>query len=75
MEKEIQVEIVGQKIVGIRKMTQAEYEAEGWEDLQQGLNKVIILENGLKLYASQDGEGNGPGTMFGSSAKGETFYM
>ena len=53
----------GAKIVNIRDMTKKEAEAEGWELYRDGC-RVLVLNNGIKLYASQDYEGNGPGALF-----------
>ena len=53
----------GAKIVNIREMTKKEAEAEGWSLRHNGC-RVIELENGVKIYPSQDYEGNGPGALF-----------
>ena len=53
----------GAKIVNIRDMTKKEAEAEGWELYRDGC-RVLVLNNGIKLYASKDYEGNGPGALF-----------
>ena len=53
----------GAKIVSIREMTKKEADKEGWELYGDGC-RVLILDNGIKLYASQDYEGNGPGALF-----------
>ena len=51
------------KIVKIRELTNKEAEVEGW-DLSHNGCRVLVLDNGIKLYASQDYEGNGPGALF-----------
>lgn len=56
--------VVGEKIVGLRKMTKAEMRREGWEGTNE-IPMVIVLENGSLLYPSRDEEGNGPGSLFG----------
>lgn len=53
--------VVGRKIVGIRWMTQDEMDREGWDNT----TVLIELDDGTKLYPSQDDEGNGPGALFG----------
>ena len=53
----------GAKIVKIREMTNKEAIAEGWSLSRNGC-RVLELSNGIKLYASQDYEGNGPGALF-----------
>lgn len=66
-------EIVGAKIVGARVMTKEEQEAEGWDF--RGDAVLLELDNGMRLYPSQDPEGNGPGCMFGTSKNGTTFRV
>lgn len=63
--------IVGQKIKGIRTMTRDEAIFEGWEPSAV----VIELENGTRLYASVDDEGNGPGSIFGRDEKDRGFIV
>ena len=53
----------GAKIVNIREMTKKEADAEAW-DLRHDGCRVLVLDNGIKLYASRDYEGNGPGALF-----------
>ena len=55
--------IEGRKIVKIRDMTTKEAVAEGWS-LRYNTCRVLELDNGVKLYASRDYEGNGPGALF-----------
>ena len=55
--------IEGSKIIKIREMTTKEAIAEGWSLRHNGC-RVLELDNGVKLYASQDYEGNGPGALF-----------
>lgn len=57
-----QVELIGVRIANIRPMTKKEQTAEGWFRPAT----VIELENGVKLYASRDDEGNDAGMIFGS---------
>lgn len=68
--------ITGQTIEAIRDMTDGELEAEGWADAPTHQRPVVLeLENGTKLYASRDEEGNGPGAMFGETPKGELVFV
>jgi|TARA_Y100000296_G_scaffold81535_1_gene108866 hypothetical protein len=64
----------GAKIVNIREMTKKESDVEGW-DLSHNGCRVLVLSNGIKLYASQDYEGNGPGALFFYNKKGETYEV
>ena len=57
--------MIGRKIIAVRLMNDKELEYEGWDDLGDEVSAVIILDNGDKIYASQDYEGNGPGALFG----------
>jgi len=58
--------ITGQKIVNITTLSSAEAAKEGWDIGRGDACAVIHLENGVKLYPSQDPEGNGPGCLFGN---------
>ena len=66
----MKVEIIGHKIKAIRPMSKAEKDAEGWN---RGA-AILELDNGVKLYASRDEEGNGPGVLFGSNGQ-EQFVL
>lgn len=57
------VELEGKKIKEFRYLSQGELKAEGWDENEKVV--AIILENNVKLYASRDSEGNGPGALFG----------
>ena len=57
--------LINQTIKAVRPMTKKEIESEGW----YGGTTVLVLSNGVKLYASQDEEGNGPGCIFGCDGK------
>ena len=56
-------DLEGRKIVKIREMTKKEASNEGW-DLSHDGCRVLVLDDGIKLYASRDYEGNGPGALF-----------
>jgi hypothetical protein len=61
-------QIVGSTIIGIRPMTKAEMESEGWE--KREIPMVIVLSSGTILYPSQDTEGNDAGSLFGKTSDG-----
>lgn len=68
--------ILGQRITGLRKMTKSEMRAEGWEHEARWSTPVcIVLEDGTLLYPSRDGEGNGPGVLFGRAKDGTSFLL
>lgn len=62
--------ILNATIKEIRKMTEEEINLEGWD---KGTT-VLVLDNGIKLYASRDDEGNNAGTLF-SNENGQTFIV
>lgn len=65
--------IIGQQIVGVRPMTHAEAEREGW--LNDIPATVLALDDGTLIYAAQDDEGNGPGSLFGLDPNGSQFHL
>ena len=66
-------ELIGRKIFDVKPMSKAELEAEGWAGA--GTAVVVILDDGSKLFASQDDEGNGPGAIFGVDKAGNGFRV
>ena len=58
--------LVGASVSNVCKMSAKELEAHGWDD-NRGFNPVYVIEldNGVSLYPSRDGEGNGGGVLFG----------
>jgi len=67
--------IVGQRIIGLRELTDKELEEEGWErDAVDGPATVLELDNGSILYPMRDGEGNGPGVLI-QRKKDKTWYI
>ena len=75
MDRTLKDNVVGRTIVGARKMTRDEAEAEGWNGLRDwDYPVVLILDDGTILFPSADEEGNGPGELFGT-AGGITFML
>jgi hypothetical protein len=68
-------DFIGQRIKRIREFTEQELEAEGWDINHHTTGAVIELENGTRIYASSDDEGNSPGTLFGINSKGYQVYL
>lgn len=66
--------LTGKKIVRVRKMTKAEADSEGW-NLANQVASVLVLNDGTRIYASSDDEGNNIGTLFGMDKKGSGFYI
>ncbi len=66
---------VGLRITGVRMMTKLELMAEGWEDSFGGFPVVLELEDGGKIYASSDPEGNDSGCLFGMTEKREAIVI
>jgi len=65
--------LVGRKVKAVRKMTAKELESEGWSG--QAPPVVIVFDNGDRVFASCDSEGNGPGVLFGNGPRGGSFYV
>ena len=63
---------IGQKIVGVRELTDAEMRSNGWDI---GYCIAIVLSDGSLLYAMRDYEGNGPGALVGRLRTGESFVV
>ncbi len=61
--------IIGQRIVGIRRMSNGERVFAGFDAI------VLALENGTIIYASCDPEGNGPGVLFCDPKTGLSFAL
>ena len=70
----MELNLIGRKIVNIRKMTKKEKQVEYWEDHNHPIY-VIVLDGGIKLYPSMDYEGNGGGALFGSTKDNKTFAI
>ena len=66
-------EVVGQEIVEVREMTENEQEREFLHAGQGGI-PVLVLENGVELFPSQDPEGNWPGALFGRDDEGFVLF-
>jgi hypothetical protein len=67
--------ITGVKISSVREMTDEELEREGWEH-HRGIDPVVLeLANGQTIFASQDSEGNGPGTLFGHDTENDQGFF
>lgn len=59
----------GRTIESVRDMTDEEMSEEYWEGNRKP--PVIILDDGTKVFPSRDPEGNGAGSLFGRTPKGE----
>lgn len=66
--------LIGKTISNVRRMTQQEFEAEGW-GFPQGFEIVLELDDGSNIYAMQDPEGNGPGVMIHNDTDGKSYYL
>ncbi len=67
--------VIGHSVVDIRRMTEAELSMEGWDASPFDIPTCLVFDNGTKLYASRDAEGNGPGVLFGTEQRGRTFLL
>lgn len=59
----------GKTIKEVREMTDEEMESEHWHGNRKPT--VLVLDDGTKIFASRDPEGNGAGAMFGERPDGE----
>jgi len=67
-------DIVGETIIDIKSMSTEEANRMGW-DTEDTFTGVIILSNGLRLHASLDAEGDGPGVLFVMKPDGNSFPL
>jgi hypothetical protein len=67
--------LIGAKVKDIRSMTNLELQTEGWEAPYREGVTCVELEDGTILYPSTDGEGNGPGKLFGTTIEGQAFVL
>jgi len=67
------VAFIGRRIVEVRAMSARELEAEGWPPDETV--PVLVLDNGAILFPSRDEEGNGPGALFGATARKQGFRV
>ena len=68
-----QIALVGRSIVEVRAMSAREIEAEGWPLDETA--PVLVLDDGTILFPSRDEEGNGPGALFGATARKQGFRV
>lgn len=66
---------VGLTVTAVRMMTKDELEAEGWENYYGGFPVAIVFNDGSKVYASSDPEGNNAGCMFGMTKDEEAIII
>jgi hypothetical protein len=52
-------QLLGRRIVEVRYMTDAEMSEHYWTSRAL----VLVLDNGLRVYAAEDEEGNGAGAL------------
>jgi hypothetical protein len=63
--------IIGMRVTAIRPLTQKELTKQCWDHGDRCM--ALEFEDGTLVYASQDEEGNGPGSLFGNDPKGAGF--
>ena len=56
--------MVGSKIVAVEMLSKKDASAECWDDSGEK-SAVLVLDDGSRIYASQDYEGNNSGALFG----------
>ena len=55
--------LVGLRIVEVRKLTPTELAREYWDLDTEAY--CLVFDDGTRIYASRDEEGNGPGELIG----------
>lgn len=66
---------IGLTIVGVRGLTKAEHDAEGWPHGPHSCVEALALSDGSVIYASRDYEGNGPGALYARKGDGESLIL
>lgn len=66
---------IGLKVKEVRMMNNLELMAEGWENYYGGYPVVLVFDDGSKIYASSDPEGNNAGCLFGLTSRGESIII
>tara|TARA_X000001382_G_scaffold87163_1_gene62190 strand:+ start:844 stop:1065 length:222 start_codon:yes stop_codon:yes gene_type:complete len=69
---------IGTQLLEIRNMTDVELKNEGWDDYysEQDDIKILVFDDGSRIYPSMDYEGNGPGVFFGyKNVKGKNEHF
>ena len=68
--------IIGQTIVNFHPIDQDEVIDEDWDRFNScWMCSVMELSNGMRIYPSQDSEGNGLGCLYGITAEGKRIYV
>lgn len=75
MSKEQVAYPVGLTVKNVRMMTKDELFNEGWDESYGGFPVVIEFNDGSKIYASSDPEGNDAGCLFGITKNGEEIIV
>jgi hypothetical protein len=60
----------GKRIVEVRYLTDKERPGDWYQS-----SVAVFLDDGTQFYVSQDDEGNGAGSLFGSSADGKEWTL
>jgi hypothetical protein len=66
---------VGLTVKDVRMMTIDEMTNEGWEESYGGFPVVIEFNDGSKIYASSDPEGNDAGCIYGVTKDGQEIIV
>jgi hypothetical protein len=69
MANELREHLLGATVIQVRPMFPEEMAAAGWKDERPP--QVVIFDDGTKMYASVDAEGNGPGELMVRPKGGE----
>jgi hypothetical protein len=69
------IDVINAKKGDIPDFDEVELEAEGWQESWGGFPVVLVFEDGSKIYASSDPEGNDAGCLFGMTKGGQTIMI
>ena len=67
-------ELIGRTIIGIKEMSNKDKRCNGY-DGPHDHPITIILDNGVMIWAQQDEENNGPGTLVFEDQNGDGDYV
>lgn len=68
-------QLIGKRIVGIRSLTEAELDGNGWDRRTAATSPVLVFDDGSTLLAMCDEEGNGPGALLWRNEEGEVLLV
>lgn len=68
------LDLVGKTLKGIEPMSKAELKYMGWFVAPKLAPPVLVFEGGVRVFASRDSEGNGPGVLM-AKEKDQSYFV